>query len=170
MFLSAAVAWEFLGAGVMGLSITTPIINYFEHGTYLTVNHGHTALFGTYGLLAIGLLLFAMRGIVSDRGWDNRLLAISFWSTNIGLLAMFVLTLLPVGIMQSLDNLNYGFWHARSNDFWISPTIQFLGQIRLIPDTLIIIGALALLIFMIKAITRLKPVKIEAGATYPALP
>ncbi|MBF0469692.1 MAG: cbb3-type cytochrome c oxidase subunit I, partial [Desulfamplus sp.] len=56
MFLMAAVVWEFIGAGVMGLSITTPVVNYFEHGTYLTVNHGHTALFGTYGILAIGLL------------------------------------------------------------------------------------------------------------------
>ena len=167
MFLSAAVAWEVLGAGVMGLSITTPIINYYEHGTYLTVNHGHTALFGTYGLLAMGLLLFSMRGIVSERGWNNRLLSISFWSTNIGLLTMFLFTLLPVGVMQALDNLNNGFWHARSNDFWNQEIIQFLGQIRLIPDTLIIIGAVSLLIFMVKAMGHLKPVTIETGAPFP---
>ncbi|HBG17900.1 MAG TPA: nitric-oxide reductase large subunit [Desulfobulbaceae bacterium] len=168
MFLSAAVAWEVLGAGVMGLSITTPIINYYEHGTYLTVNHGHTALFGTYGSLAIGLLLFSMRGLVNEKGWDTRLLSLSFWSTNIGLLTMFVVTLLPVGILQSLDNLNYGFWHARSNDFWKQETIQFLGQVRLIPDTLIILGAVFLLIFMIKAMRHLKPATIAAGALYPA--
>lgn len=167
MFLSAAVAWEFLGAGIMGLSITTPIINYYEHGTYLTVNHGHTALFGTYGSLAIGLLLFSMRGIISEKGWDTRLLSLSFWSINIGLLTMFVVTLLPVGILQSLDNLNHGFWHARSNDFWKQETIQFLGQVRLLPDTLIIIGAVALLLFMIKAMRHLKPVTITAGAPYP---
>lgn len=49
------------------LAITTPVVNYFEHSTYLTVNHGHTALFSTYGMLAIGLLLFSMRGIVTER-------------------------------------------------------------------------------------------------------
>jgi nitric oxide reductase subunit B len=166
MFLAAAVAWEFLGAGVMGLSITTPVINYFEHGTYLTVNHGHTALFGTYGLLAIGLLLFSMRGIVQDTGWDSRLLFFSFWGINLGLLAMFIVTLLPVGILQSLDNLNNGFWHARSNDFWSRGVIQWLGQIRIIPDTLIILGALALFLFMIKAIRQLKPATIESGSAF----
>jgi len=31
--------------------------------SYLTVNHGHAALFGTYGTLAIGLVLFALRGL-----------------------------------------------------------------------------------------------------------
>ena len=167
MFLSAAVAWEVLGAGVMGLSITTPIINYYEHGTYLTVNHGHTALFGTYGFLAMGLLLFSMRGIVTEKGWDTRLLSISFWSTNIGLLLMFLGTLLPVGIMQSLDNLDNGLWHARSNAFWQQDTIQLLGQTRLVPDTLIIIGSIGLLLFMINAMRHLKPVTIESGAVYP---
>jgi nitric oxide reductase subunit B len=167
MFLSMAVAWEVLGAGVMGLSITTPIINYYEHGTYLTVNHGHTALFGTYGLLAMGLLLFSMRGIVNDKGWDTRLLSVSFWSTNIGLMLMFVGTLLPVGILQSLDNLNNGFWHARSNAFWERDIIQLLGQTRMVPDTLIIIGAIALLLFMIKAMRYLKPVTIASGTAYP---
>jgi nitric oxide reductase subunit B len=169
MFLSAAVAWEVLGAGVMGLSITTPIINYYEHGTYLTVNHGHTALFGTYGLLAMGLLLFSMRGIVTEKAWDTRLLSISFWSTNIGLLLMFVGTLLPIGIMQSLDNLDNGFWHARSNAFWERDIIQLLGNTRIVPDTLIIIGAIALLLFMIKAMGHLKPVTIESGTAYPVL-
>lgn len=168
MFLSAAVAWEVLGAGIMGLAITTPTINYYEHGTYLTVNHGHTALFGTYGLLAMGLLLFSMRGIVKDEGWYTRMLSICFWSTNIGLLVMFAGTLLPVGILQSLDNLDHGFWHARSNDFWERGIVQFLGEARLVGDTLIIIGAVALLIFMIKAMRHLKEVTIASGEMYPA--
>jgi nitric oxide reductase subunit B len=166
MFLAAAVAWEFLGAGVMGLSITTPIINYFEHGTYLTVNHGHTALFGTYGFLAIGLLLFSMRAIVREDGWDHRLLSISFWGITLGLLLMFVGTLLPIGILQSLDNLDNGFWHARSNEFWSRDIIQLLGQIRLVPDTLIILGAGSLFLFMLKASTRLKPVGLKSGDNF----
>ena len=166
MFLMAAVFWEFLGAGVMGLSITTPIVNYYEHSTYLTVNHGHTALFGTYGILAIGLLLFSMRSIVTESGWNEKYLKVIFWSTNIGLLLMFVVTLLPVGILQVLDNINNGFWHARSDAFWSRDVILFLGQVRMIPDTLIIIGAGALVLFMFKAMQNLKPVTIHPGKPF----
>jgi len=166
MFLMASVVWEFIGAGVMGLSITTPVVNYYEHATYLTVNHGHTALFGTYGLLAVGLLLFSMRGIVVEEGWDERFIKVAFWGTNVGLLLMFVCTLLPVGILQVLDNIKYGFWHARSDAFWHQDVIQTLGQIRILPDTLIIIGSGALLLFMIKAVTRLKSATIRSGESF----
>ena len=64
LFLIASAFWNFLGGGVFGFMINLPIINYYEHATYLTSNHGHTALFGTYGMLAIALALFVWRGIV----------------------------------------------------------------------------------------------------------
>ncbi|MEI6810145.1 MAG: cbb3-type cytochrome c oxidase subunit I, partial [bacterium] len=166
MFIVASVCWEFLGAGVMGLSITTPVVNYYEHATYLTVNHGHTALFGTYGILAIGLLLFAMRGLVRESGWSSGLLKVAFWSMNIGLALMFILTLLPVGLIQVLDNVQNGFWHARDNAFWHQSIIQTLGWIRLLPDTLVIIGAAALALFMLKAVMNLKPVEIKEGESF----
>lgn len=166
MFIMASVCWEFLGGGVMGLSITTPVINYFEHSTYLTVNHGHTALFGTYGMLSIGLLLFSIRGMVQNKGWNTKLLTVAFWGTNIGLLAMFVCTLLPVGILQVLDNIKNGFWHARSNAFWENSTIQFLGQVRMVPDTLLIIGSAALLLFVLNAVIHLKPVQVKEGEQF----
>jgi nitric oxide reductase subunit B len=167
MFLMASVAWEFVGAAVMGLSITTPVVNYFEHATYLTVNHGHTALFGTYGMLSIGLLLFSMRGLVTDKGWNEKYLKISFWGSNIGLLLMFTLTLLPTGILQVLDNIKYGFWHARSNAFWEQGAVQVIGQIRIVPDfKIFLLGAGCLLIFMLKAITNLKPVTINSGENF----
>lgn len=166
MFLMASVCWELLGAGVMGLSITTPVVNYFEHATYLTVNHGHTALFGTYGLLAIALLLFAMRGLVKESGWSEGLLKITFWSANIGLFLMFTLTLLPVGLLQVLDNVQYGFWHARANAFWQQPVIQTLGMIRLIPDVMVGLAAFTLALFMLKAVMNLKPVGVRDGDAF----
>ena len=166
MFLMATVFWEVLGAGVMGLSITTPVVNYYEHATYLTVNHGHTALFGTYGMLAIGLLLFSMRGLVREEGWNILLLRVTFWATNVGLFVMFVGTLLPVGILQVLDNIKYGFWHARSNAFWEQDIIQTIGQTRAIPDTMIIIGSVSLFLFMLLAMTKLKKVEIPSGGDF----
>ena len=167
MFLMASVAWEFLGAGVMGLSITTPVVNYYEHATYLTVNHGHTALFGTYGFLAIGLMLFSLRGMVTDKGWSSGLLKWSFWSLNIGLLVMFLFTLLPVGGLQVVDVLQNGFWHARDNSFWERPVVQFLGQLRMVPDFLIILpGAGGLLLAVLKALGNLKPVQVLSGQQF----
>jgi len=166
MFLMAAICWEFVGAGVMGLSITTPVVNYYEHATYLTVNHGHTALFGTYGILGIGLALFSMRGLVEDKGWSPTLLKLSFWSINIGLFVMFTATLLPTGILQVLDNINHGFWHARSNAFWSRDIIQLLGNTRMVPDVMIIIGSGAFLLFMLKAMGNLKKVTIGSGEPF----
>ncbi|MCF8044734.1 MAG: cbb3-type cytochrome c oxidase subunit I, partial [Desulfarculaceae bacterium] len=149
------------------LSITTPVVNYYEHATYLTVNHGHTALFGTYGILAMGLLLFSMRTIVKPSGWDERFLKVSFWGVNIGLFIMFAGTLLPVGILQVLDNIKYGFWHARSDAFWSKDVIQIIGQTRMIPDLFIIIGAASLLLFMVKAMRHLKPVTMQPNQQFP---
>ena len=60
-FLVAVNFWNFFGAGVMGIIINLPIMNYFEHGTYLTVNHGHAALMGVYGNISLAALLFAGR-------------------------------------------------------------------------------------------------------------
>jgi len=166
MFLMASVTWEFVGAGVMGLSITTPVVNYFEHSTYLTVNHGHTALFGTYGMLAIGLLLFSMRGLVEEKGWSSGLLRLSFWTTNVGLFLMFVVTLLPTGILQMIDNYRYGFWHARSEEFWSGNAVHFIGQIRIVPDTMVLLGSVFLGLFMLKAMVNLRQVSVRSNEAF----
>ena len=161
VFMGASAGWAFLGAGVFGFTITTPMVNYYEHSTYLTMNHGHTALFGTYGMLAIGLMLFALRGLVKPEKWNDKLLAASFVGMNGGLFMMAIFTLLPVGFMQTWDSFTNGLWHARSAEFYNLPLVQFIGQWRLIPDTIIILGALCLLTFVGKAMLNLKPVGIE---------
>jgi nitric oxide reductase subunit B len=160
MFIGASSMWAFLGAGVFGFIITTPVVNYFEHSTYLTMNHGHAALFGTYGMLAIGMMLFALRGLVRPEKWHNGLLKLAFFATNGGLLLMVVCTLLPVGFMQTWDSITHGLWHARSPEFYEQPLVRFIGQWRLIPDTIIIAGCTALLAFVTKAVVNLKPATI----------
>jgi nitric oxide reductase subunit B len=165
MFMGASSLWAFLGAGVFGFTITTPVVNYYEHSTYLTMNHGHTALFGTYGMLAIGLLLFALRGLVKPEKWNNKLLRFGFVGMNGGLFLMSIFTLLPVGFLQTKDSFINGLWHARSPEFYNLPIIKFIGQWRLIPDTIIIIGAFCLVLFVIKAMMNLKPVGIPEDTT-----
>ncbi|MDX9754442.1 MAG: cbb3-type cytochrome c oxidase subunit I [bacterium] len=161
MFMGASAGWAFLGAGVFGFIITTPVVNYYEHSTYLTMNHGHTALFGTYGMLAVGLMLFALRGIVKPEAWNNTLLKFSFFGMNGGLFMMAIFTLMPVGFMQTWDSFKNGLWHARSAAFYDQPLVQFIGQWRLIPDLIIIAGAACLVLFVIQGCRNLKPVGIQ---------
>jgi nitric oxide reductase subunit B len=62
-----------MGAGVFGLIINLPIVNYYEHGTYLTVNHGHAALMGVYGNLSLAAFLFCCRYLLNVESWHARL-------------------------------------------------------------------------------------------------
>ncbi|MBI5683977.1 MAG: cbb3-type cytochrome c oxidase subunit I [Verrucomicrobia bacterium] len=158
-FLIASSFWNFLGAGVFGFMINLPIINYYEHATYLTSNHGHTALFGVYGMLAIALILFSWRGLVEDKHWNNSILKLSFWGLNGGLFLMFSTGLLPIGLAQVWECYDKGFWFARSAAFYDQPVIQTLGNWRAVPDTIIIVlGAAPLLWFLISTFPRLRRV------------
>ena len=97
---------------------------------YLTALHGHTALFGVYGMLGIGLLLFCVRGLKPDVEWNDKLLRNSFWTLNIGLSMMALLTLLPLGLLQLNAVLNHGYWYARSAEFMGKPKFRFAGELR----------------------------------------
>ncbi|NQU09416.1 cbb3-type cytochrome c oxidase subunit I [bacterium] len=162
-FLTASSFWNFLGAGVFGFVINLPIINYYEHGTYLTSNHAHTALFGVYGMLAIALILFSWRGLVENRFWRDGILKLSFWGLNGGLFLMFLTGLLPIGLLQTWYSYDQGFWFARSAAFYNLPLVQLLGTWRIVPDTIIIVlGAFPLLYFLLTTFPRLRKVG-EAG-------
>ncbi len=161
-FLVAASFWNFLGAGVFGFLINLPIINFYEHGTYLTMHHGHTAMFGTYGMLSVALLLFSWRGLVDKDHWRDGLLKLSFWGLNGGLGLMAFGTLLPVGAIQAWVAFKDGLWVARSADFFEKGVITFLGTFRALPDTIIIVlGVLPLAYFLITTYPRLKRVEIK---------
>ena len=67
-YIIGAAFWNFVGAGVFGGgTLNAPLVNYYEHGTFLTLNHAHTALFGAFGLLGIGLIYFCLRYVAADR-------------------------------------------------------------------------------------------------------
>ena len=158
LFLIASAFWNFLGGGVFGFMINLPIINYYEHATYLTSNHGHTALFGTYGMLAIALALFVWRGLVRPEYWKEGWLKLSFWGLNGGLALMALIMLLPVGIMEFTTTYHSGLWLAKSAAFFNRPIVQTLGTLRIIPDSvLILLGAFPLAIFTAIAYFHMKP-------------
>ena len=133
-FLISAAFWNFVGAGVLGFLINPPIISYYEHGTYLTATHGHAAMFGTYGMLSLGFMIFALRTIVKPEAWNEKRVSLSCKLLNLGLVLMLVLNLLPVGFLQLKASYEYGTWFARSWEFVGSPTITALSWARLPAD------------------------------------
>lgn len=163
-FLVAASFWNFLGAGIFGFLINLPIINFYEHGTYLTMHHGHTAMFGTYGMLSVALLLFSWRGLVKKEYWKDGILKLSFWGLNGGLFLMAFATLFPVGAMQAWTSFKHGLWAARSAEFFERGTVVFLGTFRALPDLIIILlGVLPLAYFLITTYPHLKAREIKDG-------
>ncbi len=146
-FLIAVGFWNFVGAGVFGFLINLPIVSYFEVGTMLTPNHGHAAMMGVFGMLALALMVFAMRQVSTDEQWlkSEKYIRISFWGLNVGLGLMVVTSLFPGGVLQFVDVLNNGYWHARGPEFLHS--IRILEWLRLPADIIFIcLGAFPMLV------------------------
>ncbi len=146
-FISVAF-WNGLGAGVFGFLINPPIALYYMQGLNLTPVHGHTALFGVYGMLGIGLTLFSLRAMAPSMEWSERLMKNIFWSLNIGLLAMTVISILPIGIAQTFAAMDVGLWYARSAEFLQNPTFQSIRWSRVFGDVIFTFGLLSLVYFI----------------------
>jgi nitric oxide reductase subunit B len=151
-FLSVAF-WNMVGAGLFGFMINPPIALYYMQGLNTTPVHGHAALFGVYGMLGIGLMLFCLRVLWVQNEWKEKILKFSFWSLNIGLMGMVALSLLPVGLMQTWASVKYGYWYARSAEFLHTPVMEILKWARMFGDTVFAIGAVALVLFVIGLVT-----------------
>ena len=154
-FLMAVGFWNFVGAGIFGFLINMPVVSYFEAGTVLTLNHGHAALLGAFGMLGMALLVLGLRHVLTDVQWvlPEKFVKLSFWGLNVGLALMVITNLFPEGLMQVWDVLSNGYWHARS--------LEFIGQGRIrmlewasMPSHLILI------------VLGVVPMVIAAGLTY----
>ncbi|MFZ0725651.1 MAG: cbb3-type cytochrome c oxidase subunit I [Desulfobacterales bacterium] len=154
-FLMAVGFWNFVGAGIFGFLINMPVISYFEAGTILTLNHGHAALLGAFGMLAMALLVLALRHVLTDEQWvlPQKFVKVSFWGLNIGLALMVLTNLFPEGILQVWDVLENGYWHARSLEFIGTDRIRTLEWFSM-PSHLILI------------ILGVFPMVIASGLTY----
>jgi len=150
LFFIAVAFWNLVGAGLFGFLINPPLPLYYMQGLNLTPLHGHTALFGVYGMLGIGLMLFCLRGLKVDVHWHEGILKLCFWTLNIGLAAMALCTLLPMGILQLNAAIKHGYWYARSAEFMQQPIIELLVWMRVPGDTLFSVGALALAWFVLR--------------------
>ncbi|HEU5135183.1 MAG TPA: nitric-oxide reductase large subunit [Steroidobacteraceae bacterium] len=164
-FFVAVAFWNLVGAGLFGFLINPPLSLYFMQGLNLTPLHGHLALFGVYGMLGIGLVLFCLRGLKPGILWNEKLLSSAFWCFNIGLALMGLLTLLPIGTLQLLAAINEGYWFARSAEFMHQPLIELLVWLRMPGDVVFSAGAVLITWFVIGLwVTPKREESMQAGA------
>ncbi len=156
MFFSAVLFWNLVGAGLFGFLINPPISLYYLQGLNTTANHGHAALFGVYGMLGIGLMLYCLRGLTDVTKWDNKLLSITFWSLNIGLAMMTFLSLLPQGLLQAYQSITVDYVSSRSAEFMQSDIMHTLVWARVPGDVVFSVGVFAFALFVFKAFTAKK--------------
>ena len=145
----AVAFWNLVGAGIFGFLINPPIALYYMQGLNTTAVHAHTALFGVYGMLGIGLTLFCLKGLTQRLMWKTGSLAFAFWMINIGLALMVLLSDLPRGLLQVWASVNDGMWMARSAEFMQTGLMDTLRWMRVIGDTIFAIGILSLAWFVL---------------------
>lgn len=156
-FFVAVAFWNLVGAGVFGFMINPPIALYYMQGLNTTAVHAHGALYGVYGTLGLALTLFCLRAMQPERIWNTRLLGFAFWAINIGMLLEILLSLLPIGLLQTYQSVSVGYWSARSPEFMQTALMQTLRWMRMLGDTVFAVGAIAFVWFAVDLMVR-KPV------------
>jgi nitric oxide reductase subunit B len=146
-FFVAVAFWNMIGAGLFGFMINPPIALYYMQGLNTTPVHGHAALFGVYGMLGIGLMLFCLRGLYERSRHATKLLAPAIWGLNIGLAMMVFLSLLPAGIYQAYHSVTTGLWFARSPEIVHSSVMEALVWLRVPGDVVFTLGAVLLALY-----------------------
>jgi nitric oxide reductase subunit B len=146
-FFVAVAFWNLVGAGIFGFMINPPIALYYMQGLNTTAVHAHGALYGVYGTLGLGLMLFCLRAMKPELKWKERPIWFAFWAINIGLMLEILLSLLPVGLMQTYQSVSVGYWSARSSEFMQTDLMQTLRWLRMVGDTTFALGALSFVYF-----------------------
>ena len=153
-FFVAVAFWNLVGAGIFGFMINPPIALYYMQGLNTTAVHAHGALYGVYGTLGLGLMLFCLRAMKPEVRWNERWLRVAFWAINIGMLLEILLSLLPIGLLQTYQSVSVGYWSARSPEFMQTNLMQFLRWMRMVGDTTFGIGAFAFVYFVLNLMVR----------------
>jgi nitric oxide reductase subunit B len=152
-FFIGVAFWNLVGAGLFGFLINPPLALYYMQGLNTTPVHAHTALFGVYGLLALGLVLTIARILSGRREWNEKPVAYAFWAMNAGLVLMVVLSLLPIGLAQTWASVEKGLWFARSAEFLQQPVMQTLRWLRVAGDAVFATGVASLAWFIVGLLT-----------------
>ena len=141
-----------IGAGVWGFLHTLPQINYYTHGSQVTVSHGHLAFFGAYALLNLMTFYYAMPKLQGIAAYDDRRGKIGFWTMCSAMMIMG-LTFGVAGVLQSYIErvLGMGYMVAQ-------------GYMRLWMGVTMVAGVFFLggLLTTVVDLFTLRPVKVKA--------
>ena len=146
--------WNTVGAGVLGFAINPPASLYYVQGLNMTAAHGHAALFGVYGMLGIGLMLFCLRGLYDRALHADQYLKPAFWCLNIGLAMMVFMSLLPAGIYQAWASVDKGMWFARSPEIVHSKLMETFVWLRVPGDIVFAAGAIMLAWYALRLLRK----------------
>jgi len=119
-YILGLAIYHFIGAGVWGFIHTLPPVNYYTHGSQITVSHGHMAFFGAYALLNLTIFYFAFPRFKGIAKYRDRAGKWGFWTMSV---SMFFLSLVfgVAGILQTylerLLDIGYSTAHI-SMMFW----------------------------------------------------
>jgi nitric oxide reductase subunit B len=154
LWFVAVAFWNAVGAGLLGFLVNPPASLYYLQGLNTTAAHAHGALFGVYGMLGFGLMLFCLRGLYPRERHADQLLRPAFWSLNVGLAMMVFVALVPAGIYQAWHSISTGMWYARSPEIVHSRVMETLVWLRLPGDVVFAAGALLLAVYALRLLRK----------------
>jgi len=157
VYLFGMVILHFIGAGLFGFAHTLPQINYYTHGSQVTVSHGHLAFYGAYVLLNLTFFYFAiprLKGLSGFR-FNEKAGHWGFWLMSLGVLGMS-LAFAVAGVLQTYLERVQGQPYMMSQE-----PIRFWMFIAFAHGLVVLAGV----IVTVKHLLTLKPAATSAGET-----
>ncbi len=102
VYIVGMVVIHFVGAGMFGFAHTLPMINYYTHGSQVTVSHGHLSFYGAYVLLNLTFFYFAIPRIkrFPNASYEERAGHWGFWLMTLGVIGMSM-AFAVAGVLQT---------------------------------------------------------------------
>ena len=149
LFLAGSAVLNWVGAGFLGMVINTPTIDYYAHGTYLIMPHGHVALLGAFGYISLAFLYVVARSRALADGleWNDRPSQVGFWLVTVGVLLFAVPTII-IGFHQAEVAQESGYWLTRQRETLDGMRAWMWS--RILPDGLMILGAAVIFFDLLK--------------------
>ncbi len=143
MWISGSAILNFIWAWFLGMVINTPTINYYTHGTYLIMPHGHVALLWAFGYIAIAFLYLVVRSnsLAKWYEWKTKLANTGFWLLTIWVL-LFAIPTIMIGFHQGWVAFDQGYFFTRLHET-LTPMENWMW-FRIVPDTMMILGWVAI--------------------------
>jgi len=114
-YIVGMAIYHFFGAGVWGFFHTLPPINYYTHGSQITVSHGHMAFFGAYALVNLTIYYYALPQFKGIKRYEEKLGQRGFWTMCFSMFFLCQIFLIA-GVLQTyLERfLDIGYMTAHS--------------------------------------------------------